>query len=219
MSPGFSRVRRSDFDVTDKIRTTDPIEVGDEVMRLYHNLYGRGKPRPMVRAFKDVSLYYHGKHPDYFPCDTEYHDIQHVLDVTLTMARLLDGYARARTGEPRLPPVIFTVGVVTALFHDFGYLRHRNDHKHRYGGEYTLRHVSRGSHFLRSYMPQIGLRYYADAASNVQAKQGLNLRRKCHDPGNNREYQDDYKKCSILLTSQNNPPGISCNLARSRNSL
>ena len=160
-------MRRSDFDVTDKIRTTDPIEVGDEVMRLYHNLYGRGKPRPMVRAFKDVSLYYHGKHPDYFPCDTEYHDIQHVLDVTLTMARLLDGYARARTGEPRLPPVVFTVGVITALFHDFGYLRRRNDHKHRYGGEYTLRHVTRGSHFLRSYLTLIGLRHYADAASKL----------------------------------------------------
>jgi hypothetical protein len=160
-------VRRSDFDIIDKIRTTDPIEVGDEVMRLYRGLYSGGKSRPMERAFKDLSLLYHGKHPDYHPCDTEYHDIQHVLDVTLTMARLLDGYERSREGEAPISPALFSVGVVTALFHDFGYLRRRNDHRHRFGGEYTLTHVSRGSRFLRAYLPRIGLKQYAATASQL----------------------------------------------------
>ena len=160
-------MRRSDFDITDKIRTTDPIEVGDEVTRLYRGLYPGGKSRPMERAFKDLSLLYHGKHPDYHACDTEYHDIQHVLDVTLTMARLLDGYERSRKDEVSLPPAFFSVGVITALFHDFGYLRHRNDHKHRFGGEYTLTHVTRGSHFLRGYLPRIGMKQYAAAASQL----------------------------------------------------
>jgi hypothetical protein len=160
-------MRRSDFDITDKIRTTDPIAVGDEVMRLYHGLYPDGKSRPLKRAFSDLSLLYHGKHPDYYPCDTEYHDIQHVLDVTLTMARLLDGYERGRTGEAPLPAVFFSVGVITALFHDFGYLRHRNNRKHRFGAEYTLTHVTRGSHFLRSYLPHIGLKQFAADASQL----------------------------------------------------
>ena len=160
-------MRRSDFDVTDKIRTTDPIEVGDEVMRLYRGLYSGGTSRPVERAFKNMSLMYHGKHPDYQPCDTEYHDIQHVLDVTLTMARLLDGYQRARNGGAPLPPAYFNVGVVTALFHDFGYLRRRNDRKHRFGAEYTLTHVTRGSHFLRDYLPHIGLKQHAAAAAEL----------------------------------------------------
>jgi hypothetical protein len=160
-------VRRSDFDITDKIRTTDPITVGDEVMRLYLGLYPRGKTRPMERAFSDLSLLYHGKHPEYHPCDTEYHDIQHVLDVTLTMARLLDGYERGRSGEAPLPPALFSVGVIAALFHDFGYLRHRNDRKHRFGAEYTLTHVTRGSHFLGGYLPNIGLKKFAEAASQL----------------------------------------------------
>ena len=160
-------MRRSDFDITDRIRTTDPIDVGDEVLRLYLGLYPGGEVRPMARAFKDLSLLYHGKHPDYHPCDTEYHDIQHVLDVTLTMARLLDGYARGRKGGAPLPPDFFSVGVITALFHDVGYLRRRNDRKHRYGGEYTLTHVTRGSHFLRDYLPRIGLKQYAAAASQL----------------------------------------------------
>ena len=160
-------MRRSDFDITDRIRTTDPIDVGDEVLRLYLGLYPGGEVRPMARAFKDLSLLYHGKHPDYHPCDTEYHDIQHVLDVTLTMARLLDGYARGRKGGAPLPPDFFSVGVITALFHDVGYLRRRNDRKHRYGGEYTLTHVTRGSHFLRAYLRRIGLKKYAAAAAQL----------------------------------------------------
>lgn len=160
-------MRRSDFDITDKIRTTDPVAVGNEVMRLFHGLYpGKTSPR-IERAFKDMELLYQGKHPDYHSCDTEYHDIQHVLDVTLTMARLLDGFERGRKGHAPLPQEYFSIGVITALFHDFGYLRRRNDHKHRYGAEYTLTHVSRGSHFLLDYFPSIGLKQYAAAASQL----------------------------------------------------
>lgn len=160
-------MRRSDFDITDRIRVTDPIEVGDEVLRLYRALYRDARTRPMERAFRDLSQLYHGKHPDYHPCDTEYHDIQHVLDVTLTMARLLDGYARGPKGAAQLTPDLFSVGVITALFHDVGYLRRRNDRKRRFGGEYTLTHVTRGSKFLRAYLPRIGLKRYAVAASQL----------------------------------------------------
>jgi len=158
-------MRRSDFDITDKIRTTDPIEVQDEVLRLFLGLYPHGNARPMKRAFEDMSRLYHGKHPDYHPCDTEYHDIQHVLDVTLAMARLLNGYQRSGEGRTPLPPEHFNIGIVSALFHDIGYLRRRNDRKHRFGAEYTLTHVARGSHFLRDYFPRIGLKRHAVGAS------------------------------------------------------
>lgn len=154
-------MRRSDYDITDKIRTTDPIEVSDHVASLFNGLYPDANSRPMRRAFEDLSQMYHGKHPDYHPCDTEYHDIQHVLDVTLAMARLLDGYQRDRKDHAPLSPELFNLGIVTALFHDVGYLRRRKDHKHRFGAEYTLTHVSRGSKFLRTYLPRIGLKKHA----------------------------------------------------------
>jgi hypothetical protein len=159
--------RRSDFDVTDTICTTDPGEVANEVMRLFLELYPDSSSPQIERAFDDMWRLYEGKHRDYHACDTEYHDIQHVLDVTLTTARLLDGYERGRNGPPPLPPVYFVVGVITALFHDFGYLRRRNDHKHRHGAEYTLTHVGRGGHFLLDYLPSIGLKRYATAASRL----------------------------------------------------
>ena len=160
-------MRRSDFDITDKIRTTDAIDVCDEVVRLFRGLFPKGSARTLERAFDDLSKYYHGKNPDYHPCDTEYHDIQHVLDVTLAMARLLDGYQRDPQESKPLTPELFTVGVVTALFHDFGYLRKRSDHKHKYGAEYTLTHVSRGAKFLLEYMPGIGLKKFARDASVI----------------------------------------------------
>ena len=151
-------MRPNDYDVSGSVRTTDPAAVGDEVIRLFRALFERPAVRPLTRAFRHAARLYEGRHPDYWPCDTEYHDIQHVLDVTLAMARLMDGYERSRAnGAEPLTAELFTVGVAAALFHDIGYLRRRNDHKHRYGAEYTLVHVSRGSMFLGRYLREIGL--------------------------------------------------------------
>lgn len=158
-------MRRNDFDVTDSIRTTDAGAVAGEVLRLFNELYDGAPDQALKRAFADAAALYQGERPEYHPCDTAYHDIQHVLDVTLAMARLLDGYERRRSGEPQLGPEIFILGVLAALFHDFGYLRRRHDRMHRYGAEYTLTHVSRGSAFLRRYMKQLGLEHLAGAAS------------------------------------------------------
>src|SRR3954463_5361911 len=134
-------MRRNDYDVTDSIRTTDPEAVANEVVRIYRGLYN-GTPVPeLERAFPDHASLYLGRHPEYLPCDTEYHDIQHVLDVTLAMARLMHGYERGR--QPDEEPIereLFIVGALAALFHDFGYLRRRHDRRHRFGAEYTLVH-------------------------------------------------------------------------------
>jgi hypothetical protein len=151
-------MRRNDYDVTESVRTTDPVSVGAEVARVFKGLFG-GAPAPeLKRAFREAAGLYRGEHPDYFACDTEYHDIQHVLDVTLAMARLMDGYQRGlHNGEEPLTKELFTVGALAALFHDFGYLRRHHDHRHRYGAEYTLIHVSRGATFLRRYVRALGL--------------------------------------------------------------
>jgi len=161
-------MRRSDYDVTNSICTTEPATVGAEVIRVFKALYPGEQAHALERAFGDAAMLYSGRHPDYHPCDTEYHDIQHVLDVTLAMARLLDGYQRGkRNGEADLPPDLFMTGVLTALFHDVGYLRRRTDRRHRYGAEYTLTHVSRGSTFLRRYLRELGLGHRAKTAATL----------------------------------------------------
>src|SRR5689334_19296292 len=129
--------RRNDYDVSDSIQTTDAAAVGAEVVRIFKGLYPVPAPE-LERAFADAAALYEGRHPEYHPCDTEYHDLQHVLDVTLAMARLLDGYQRGkRKDEPDLPADLFMIGVQTALFHDAGSLRRRTDRLHRYGTDFT----------------------------------------------------------------------------------
>jgi hypothetical protein len=162
-------MRRNDYDVTDSICTTDPVAVGAEVSRIFKGLFPAAAAEPLERAFSDVAALYQGKRPEYHPCDTEYHDLQHVLDVTLAMARLLDGYQSSRRGgEAALTPEVFMVGALAALFHDFGYLRRRNDRKRRHGAEYTPVHVSRGAEFLRSYVLTLGMeKKYARAAATL----------------------------------------------------
>jgi hypothetical protein len=48
------------------------------------------------------------------------------------------------------------MGIVAALYHDIGYLRHINDSRHKHGAEYTKTHVTRGARFLANYLPTLG---------------------------------------------------------------
>ena len=151
-------MHRNAYDVTGTIPTSEPAAVGQEVVRIYRRLYPRASAALLERSFADLARLYDGAHPAYWPCDTEYHDVQHVLDVTLAMARLMDGYQRSRRpGEETLARELFIVGALAALFHDFGYLRKRNDRRHRYGAEYTVVHVSRSAAYLRGYVRELGL--------------------------------------------------------------
>lgn len=160
-------MRRNDHDVTDRVRTTDAAAVSAEVLHLYQGLYPRASGGAIRRAFDHVLHLYRGRHPDYHGCDTQFHDTQHLLDVTLAMARLMDGYERCRVASARLSPTLYSVGVIGALFHDVGYLRRRSDRRHGHGAEYTLTHVRRSAQYLRQYLRSIGLARYASAAAMV----------------------------------------------------
>src|SRR4051812_39059318 len=157
----------NDLDVTDQVKTTDSDAVNDEIDRIFLELYPEGSTRTLDRAFADAALMYRGELPGFLSCDTAYHDIQHVLDVTLAMARLIDGYERSRVGSQSLGQRLFELGVITALFHDCGYIR-RDEEAHRSNGaEFTVIHVSRGADFLKEYLPRIGMADQADVASDL----------------------------------------------------
>jgi len=159
--------RRSEFDVTNRINTTDPVCVKLEVARIHRTLYPRAHASGLLQAFDDIVRLYRGEYPGYTACDTEYHDLQHILEVTLAMARLLDGYERVRGEGPAVGERLFQLGVICALFHDCGYIRKRNDKKHQNGAEYTTTHVSRGARFLKEYLPTIGMAEFANVAGSI----------------------------------------------------
>lgn len=158
---------RNEYDVTDSILVTDAESVRAHACELYLSTYGTGRHLDQLnQAFTDFSRLFQGKFNGYHACDTLYHDMQHTLDVTLAMARLLNGYEREHALDP-LGENRFVLGCVIALFHDAGYIRARNDQTAPNGAYYTLTHVTRGSDFLRHYLPTIGLGDYSNLAAQL----------------------------------------------------
>ena len=159
--------RRSDYDVTNLVRVSDPVAVGTAVMTLYGQLYPHHRTKAIETAFVDFTRMYSGEDPRFHGCETTYHDTQHSLDVTLALMRHIDGFERTSRPSERLGARRVAVGVITALYHDVGYLRSTRDRRHHHGAEYTLTHVSRGSHFLTDYLAHLGLGSEAEVASKM----------------------------------------------------
>jgi len=156
--------RRNDYDVTNRVQTTDPQEINAEIGRIFRTLYPRRSHTPIDRAVGDAARLFRGQYPGYSACDTAYHDLQHTLDVSLAMARIMAGYVREGHG-PSIDADLFSFGILAALFHDAGYIRRTGDRRHRNGAEYTKVHVSRGGRFLRDYLAKVGLGRFSDAAA------------------------------------------------------
>jgi len=162
-----SAYRKNNYDVANRVDTTDSQSVHAEVVRIFLELYPDASVHVLNRGFRDMTRLQSGEYPGYRACDTGYHNLQHSLDVTLAMARLMDGYERTRDRSDPLGARLFRFGVVTALFHDIGYLRKVNDTRHRNGAEYTLKHVTRGAKFLEEYMNKIGMAEFAPIAAQL----------------------------------------------------
>ena len=156
----------NEFDVAGTVKTTDAAAVEAEVGRIFLGLYPDASTETLDIAFRDAVSMYAGDVAGVHACDTAYHDIQHTLDVTLTMARLIDGYERSRAALDPITEREFRLGVITALFHDVGYLRLQCDAPRvANGAEYTLIHVSRGAEFLRGFLPRLGMSDMAEIAA------------------------------------------------------
>ena len=155
------------LDVGGRLEVCDPDAVRDTARAILARHYPGEDLAPLTRAFADVRRLYHGEYPGYHACDMAYHDLAHVLGVTLAMARLLDGYLRSHAGAARFAFPQALLGVVVALFHDAGYIRRHGDTRRRFGAEYTRIHVSRSARFLAAYVPVLGLAPWASAARRL----------------------------------------------------
>ena len=160
--------RRSEYDVTNTVDVSSPVAVRNAVTELFTDIYPHAGIDPLWLAFHDFERMFTGADPDYHGVDTAYHDIQHSLDMTLAMARLIAGHERSVEATDRLGAERATMGLVTSLFHDAGYLRHReNDRDQRNGAQFTLRHVSRSARFLGSYFSRVGLAPWSKIAQQI----------------------------------------------------
>ncbi|HEX9207334.1 MAG TPA: hypothetical protein VF851_03795 [Steroidobacteraceae bacterium] len=159
--------RRSDFDVTNTVQVSSVASVRQAVEELCRQTWPSYNFDRLAQAFTDFERLFTGQFPGFFGCDTVYHDMQHSLDDTLAMARLLAGYDRTHTPDQRLGGDRALLGLVVGLFHDAGYIRQTDDTLHRNGAEFTRTHVSRGAHFLTRYLPTIGLANWVPVATQI----------------------------------------------------
>jgi hypothetical protein len=159
--------RLNQNDVSNRINVEDAVQVRDAVARLYAARYPGYDTATLGRAFGDVQALFDGRFPGYLCCDTLYHDLRHTLDMTLAMARLIDGHDRLAPEAERLGPRRATLGVVIALLHDSGYLRRASETKVENGAVFTKVHVSRSADFLMRYLPTIGFAAEADVAARL----------------------------------------------------
>jgi len=104
-------------------------------------------------AFQTTLDLYSGEYPGYRACNTGYHDLRHITETFLAMARLLHG---AFLEGKIVDRAYGSVSLMASLFHDAGYIQHQQDTKGT-GAKYTDTHVGRSADFFASYGGQIGM--------------------------------------------------------------
>ncbi len=163
-----SQDRRNDYDVTNTVQVSNPADVRNAVWKLFSETFPGAPFDKLWLAFYDFERLFTGRYPGYLGCDTTYHDMQHTLDMTLALARLVAGYERSVEASERLGPDRARMAIITSLFHDSGYIRHKDrDSDFINGAEFTLYHVTRSADFLRRYLPELGLANDAGIASMI----------------------------------------------------
>src|SRR5213592_1276819 len=124
-----------------QVDTKDPAAVQREVQALYRAMFAHEDPGFVARALDWVRECFDGKYKDYQASDAVYHDLEHTLQGTLCMARLLHG-RHLTDARPVVTESAYQLGLLAILFHDAGYLKKQGDTGGT-GAKYTLTHVTR----------------------------------------------------------------------------
>lgn len=159
--------RRNQNDVSNRVNVEAPVTVRDAVLDLYTGRYPGADLAALERAFADFQALFEGRYPGYLACDTLYHDLRHTLDMTLALARLVDGHDRNCAPTERLGARRAVLGVLIALLHDSGYLKRSSEAGIENGAVFTKVHVSRSADFISAYLPKIGFAREAPLASRL----------------------------------------------------
>jgi hypothetical protein len=159
--------RLNQNDVSNRVDVENPSRVRNAVLAIFAARYPGADLAPLARGFDDVGALFEGSFPGYLACDTLYHDVRHTLDMSLAMARLIDGYERSCSPADRLGPRRAILGVLVALLHDAGYLKRVSEIHVENGAVFTKVHVSRSADFISAYLPQLGFAAEAPLAARL----------------------------------------------------
>jgi hypothetical protein len=163
----MAKARLNDFDVTGTVQVSSTAAVREAVEELCQSTWQNFPFEPVRHAFDEFERMFAGEAAGYYGVDTVYHDLQHTLDVTLALARLMAGHDRTAAPAGQLGAERAAAGLIIGLFHDVGYLRRKEEDDYRHGAELTRVHVSRGAEFLADYLPRIQLSGWAPVAREI----------------------------------------------------
>jgi hypothetical protein len=134
----------------------DPFSVLSEVIEIVSTLDSGFDTKILDKIFRDIVKLFSGQYPGYRKCNTRYHDLKHTTDTLLAMARLIHG---AHTGGLSLQKWDITLGLISALMHDAGYIQQHTETQGT-GAQFAQVHVHRGIAFMRNYMKNNGFSVY-----------------------------------------------------------
>lgn len=127
------------------VDTRDMPAVRREVVGIWSEVFPGTDTKLLECAFEHLEVCFAGGNPKYQPIDVEYHNLEHTLQGTLCLARLLRGRHQARA-TPGVDAALFRLGIVAVLLHDTGYLKRPGDSEGT-GAKYTAVHVIRSTEF------------------------------------------------------------------------
>ena len=133
--------------LSELVNMRNPASVIEEVKSVAGMMGTEFDFEPLAVVFRDILKLFSGTYPGYRECSTLYHDLNHTTDTIMAMARLMHG-ARAR--GIFLDDGSITLGLISALMHDAGFIQEVDD-TNGTGAKYTIVHISRSIEFMRQY--------------------------------------------------------------------
>lgn len=137
-----------------QVDTRVPHEVEQEVQKTYRRMFADADREFIPRVFEWGGACFGGGYDDYQPIDARYHDLEHTMQGTLCLSRLVHGRHRAGV-QPAVDKHWFELVLLAILFHDTGYLKRREDDEGT-GAKYTVIHVARSADFAREFLARQG---------------------------------------------------------------
>lgn len=139
-------------DVTGTVNMANPGAVADAICAILGRRYRSFDEDAVRQGFIDLEDIFWGRHPEFLPCDTPYHDLRHSMSTALAMTRLVDGY-EAVHGETAgaQGAELAILGVLLALFHDVGFIRRRSEEDIE-GACLIREHEQRSVDFMHVYL-------------------------------------------------------------------
>ncbi|MBC8417188.1 MAG: hypothetical protein ISR62_00340 [Desulfobacteraceae bacterium] len=131
----------------DLVEMNSPDAVLDEVLTVLRLISPDYNVAPVTTAFTTTVDLYEGRYPGYKACNTGYHDLNHITDTFLAMARLIHG---AVIDGDSLSNREIAIGLTASLLHDTGYIQEEHDNQGT-GSKYTTIHVERSMDFFKIY--------------------------------------------------------------------